>query len=92
MSAAAWCCRGGNSDLQEQMAKFEEEKANWERNKNNMNKSASGATLDAELEETRAKAMQQVDRDILELLPKVTTTTGNDDEEEEDHLHAGVGC
>jgi hypothetical protein len=51
------------------MAKFEEEKANWEKNKNN-NRSST-AVLDMELEEARGKAMQQLDRDILELLPKV---------------------
>lgn len=59
----------GGSDLHEQMAKFEEEKANWEKNKNN-NRSST-AVLDMELEEARGKAMQQLDRDILELLPKV---------------------
>jgi hypothetical protein len=60
-------CRGGA--LEEQMKKFEEEKARWEKDKN---KTSTG-NLDVDLAEARAKAMQEVDREILELLPKVGT-------------------
>lgn len=51
------------------MKRFEEEKARWEKEK--MTKSASGRSVDAEVEEARERAMMEVDREILELLPKV---------------------
>ena len=46
----------------------------WEKEK--MNKSPSGS-VDADLEEARQKAMLEVDREILELLPKVRTSHGD---------------